>query len=811
MAEGFDGHELPPLSGADGVVPPAAFGPPPEIEGYEVAGPLGAGGMGTVWRAVQQSTRREVALKVLGHAALVSVKARARFEREVELASRLEHPHIARIYDSGLYHGLYYYAMELIDGLPLDEYAKDGHLSSRGILELMRAVCRAVQHAHQRGVIHRDLKSSNILVSPDGQPHVLDFGLAKPVTEEEASTAVSVGGEVVGTPAYMSPEQAAGLVDQVDVRSDVYGLGAILYHVLLGKAPHGSEGTRYEVLRRIAEEDIRRPREVAPRLDKELEALLLKALARDPDVRYASAGDLADDIDNYLNDEPLSARAHTTLYFLGKRLKKHRGRVAAAGGLVLTLLAMAVWSYGRVADERNLALAARDDAVREAAKARAAADFLNETIASVGRSDAVDRSLTVREVLDEAAGGVEAKFSGQPLLAAEVYQSIGAAYEALGDYEAAARHLTAAVGINQRLLGEGAAGTLASMQALANTLCLQGKVEDAELMHRAVLEKRRAAHGDDDPATLRSLNDLATALAGQKKDDQCEAIRQQVVRTSCRVQGADHAATLEFTASLANTLWRLGKWGDAERLYREVLEGRRRTMGDEHPDTLAAMATLADALWGLGRHEEAVAMFRQVADGRRKVLGEKHPLVLKSLAALGNALTQVGRHEEAEAVRRDELRLREGLAAKGLSDALAAMNALANELYERGKYADAEEIHGDVLRMQRRTLGDEHPLTLVAMTNLANDLGVEGKLGEAERMYRQVHEVRRRSMGEEHPTTLLSLLNLAGVLFSEGRYEEAEPLYRFVAEARRRIMGENAPETLLAVKGLRAALEAQGK
>jgi len=281
---------------------------PPQIEGYEILGPLGEGGMGIVWRAVQLSTRRPVALKLLLAGGFASPKARLRFEREVELAARLEHPHIARVYESGLHQGVYYYAMELVEGVPLDQYVAEHGLSQRQVLALMRTVCEAVQHAHQRGVIHRDLKPSNILVTADGQPHVLDFGLAKTIIEDEAQLAVSMEGEAAGTPAYMSPEQAAARLNQIDTRTDVYSLGVILYRLLTSEFPHDLTGTRLEVLRRIAEEEVRRPRQITKAVDKELEALLLKALAHDPEGRYPTAHALAEDLRRYAAYEPIEAR-----------------------------------------------------------------------------------------------------------------------------------------------------------------------------------------------------------------------------------------------------------------------------------------------------------------------------------------------------------------------------------------------------------------------------------------------------------------------------------------------------------------------
>lgn len=327
---------------AEPASPPGA----PHVEGYRIIAKLGQGGMGTVWRAVQLSTRREVALKLLAIGP-GSTKKKARFEREVELAAKLEQPNLARVYDSGSEQGWYFYAMELIEGMHLDAYVAAQRLGKRQIIELMGMICRAIQAAHQRGVIHRDLKPSNILVSSDGQPHVVDFGLAKTLLEDDSQHPISIDGDVAGTPAYMSPEQAAGRIGQLDTRSDVYSLGVILYQLLTGSTPHDTSGTSYQVIKRIVEEDPRPPRSVSRMIDRELQALLLKALARDPERRYASAGELATDIENYLRGDPLTAKPPTTIYFLLKRIRKHSVPLASIGTIAVLLSAYNGWRYMR--------------------------------------------------------------------------------------------------------------------------------------------------------------------------------------------------------------------------------------------------------------------------------------------------------------------------------------------------------------------------------------------------------------------------------------------------------------------------------
>lgn len=339
--------DLPAVSGPAPQRPSGGPPPAPRIKGYEILGPLGEAAQGHVWRARQLSTRRQVALKVPHAGLLRSRKAMARFAREVELAARLNHPNIARIYDSGLCEGFYYYAMELIEGVPLDEYARRRRLSIRQSMALMLQVCEAIQHAHQNGVIHRDIKPSNIIVARDGRPRVVDFGLARTVLDESAFKTLSLDGEVTGTPAYMSPEQAAGQHGRPDTRTDVYSLGVVLYELLTGHFPYDVNTSMLQTLQNIRESEPIRPTRFVRGLDRDIQAIVMKALAKEPDERYQSAAEMVSDIRNWLTGAPIRARSHGPAYILRTCAKMSR-YVLAPLLIYVTVLAVVFVSADRV-------------------------------------------------------------------------------------------------------------------------------------------------------------------------------------------------------------------------------------------------------------------------------------------------------------------------------------------------------------------------------------------------------------------------------------------------------------------------------
>jgi serine/threonine protein kinase len=319
------------------------------FEDYKILEQLPPGGQAIVYKAIQKATKRVVALKVLLQGPQISLPAQYRFEREVDLAASLQHPNIVTIYDSGIAKGQYYFAMQYIEGKPLDEYIQTEKLSQRQTMELFNHICSAVAYAHQRGVMHRDLKPGNILVDDEGQPHILDFGLAKLTDDSEQispeATMTSIPGKVIGTLAFMSPEQASAQPDSVDVRTDVYSIGVILYKILTGNFPYDVTGSMLAILRNIQEAEPTRPSNIVPRFHSEIEAILLKALSKDPAVRYQSAAHLAQDIDFWLTGLPVSARSDSSLYLLRKIITKHYYASSVVALLLIIVLGFSYFSY----------------------------------------------------------------------------------------------------------------------------------------------------------------------------------------------------------------------------------------------------------------------------------------------------------------------------------------------------------------------------------------------------------------------------------------------------------------------------------
>ena len=769
------------------------------IAGYRIIRKLGEGGMGVVYEAEQQQPRRRVALKVIRGGAAVDDNLIRLFQREVKSLALLKHPGIAAIHDAGRTEaGQHFFAMELVTGVPLDEFLKAHPLGEsqarkqiRLRLDLFRKICEAINYAHQRGVIHRDLKPSNIYVlslggedaeASEAQVKILDFGLARITdTESQADTIMTAVGQIQGTLAYMSPEQASGLSEEIDLRTDVYALGVILYQVLTDRYPYAvTRSAIHEAVRVICEEAPARPSAVLRLLRGDLETIVLKALEKDPERRYQNALALGEDVARYLDDYPILARPPSAGYQLRKMMVRHRGPFIFMGVLAALLVGFAV-TMSAMFDvqrrERMRADAARQEAVLEANKASEINRFLQEMLASVDPDRARGRDVTVRDVLDESSGRLEVGLRDQPEVRAAIHSTIGNTYRALGLYDEAEPHLFEALEIN-RTAGADSAAIAASLGDLGSLSWEKGDYEAAEPLFRRSLAMNRAERGEHDLAVAASMNNFGLLLKSQGKYAEAESLYRAslAVRRELLEPGdPDIAVSL---SNLGSLLQSQGKYAEAEAFDRESLDIRRRVLPDDHPDLALGMNNLATVMMAQEKYAEAESTFVEALALGRKVFGDAHVFVASTLNNLALVRMRMGDYDAAETAYREALATYRALVGDDHPAYASSLNNLASLLQTNGDLQEAERIYRETLALRRRILGDDHPEVATSLNNTALVLHEEGRLAEAEANFREALALRRRLLGDAHPRVASSLVGLGIVLIDERRPTEAEPPLR---------------------------------
>jgi eukaryotic-like serine/threonine-protein kinase len=713
---------------------------PVTVGHYRILRILGEGGMGTVYEAEQEHPRRTVALKVI-KPGWTSTELLRRFEQESRALGRLQHPGIAQIYEAATADGGFgpqpYFAMEFIRGDSLHAYVATHHLNARQRLELMVKICEAVHHAHQRGIIHRDLKPSNILVDESGQPKILDFGVARVTDSDAQATRQTDVGQLVGTLAYMSPEQVLADPLELDLRSDVYALGIILYELLAGRLPYDLGRQMHEITRAILEEDPRRLSSIDRLYRGDIETIVAKSLEKDKARRYASAAELASDIKRHLRDEPISARPASATYQLQKFARRHKAFVLGIAAVFVVLLAGIIVSTWQAARARRAEQGARE----EAATAKAVNDFLLKDLLSQAGATAQARTATkpdpdlkVRTALDRAATRIEGKFATQPAVEASIHFTIGNAYRELGLFPEAERHLIRAVDLRRRVLGEEHPDTLSGDNNLGQLYREQGKYAEAEKVLTKVMETRQRVLGDEHEQTLITMANVGLVLHEQGKYDRAEPILTRVLETEKRVRGEEDPETLVSMLNLAKLYGDLGKLAQAEALLTRASEVGRRTLGEEHPHVMGALNNLAAVYYLQGKYAEAEPVWTTLLRVKKRVLGDEHP------------------------------------------ETLTGMNNLAALYRQLGKQAEAEAFLTTVVEVQHRVLGDEHPNQLASMSSLGHVYQRQGKIAEAEALYTKSLEGQRRVNGPDHLSTLNTTRLLGGLCREQGNYLRAESL-----------------------------------
>ncbi len=743
---------------------PAASGrvaPPESIGPYRILGILGEGGMGTVYEAEQQQPRRRVALKVIRGGSYVDEQRVTMFRREIETLARLDHPNIGAIYDAGRTEdGQHFFAMELVRGRTLDAWlgARRGPVDTQEVrlrLRLIVSICRAVHYAHQRGVIHRDLKPSNVVVPDSEGPgaagelpavKVLDFGLAR-ITDSDvaAPTLVTEIGTIRGTIPYMSPEQTRGNPGAVDVRSDVYALGIILYEALTGVRPYETESSSLlDAIRIVCEQPpapLRRAWKGPRAPDADLQTIVGKALEKEPDRRYASAAALAEDLQLYLESRPILARAPSAAYQLRKFARRNRALVAGIAAtflaLVVGVVASTTFAVREAAQRRAVEAARRDlqevadfqrgmlagvDARRmgsalgrdlrsrlEAsrrergvtdAEVSAALQGLDEALAGVNLTDTA-LGLLDEQVLARALEAARTRFVRQPLVAAALLSSIGSTYHRLGLFDRAEEPLLSARATCERLLGANDATTLDVVHELGTLYLHQGRLGEAEPLLVGVLKARRRFLPSDDDRVLSAMNDLALLYGDAERLEESEALFAEAVKAQVARHGAEDPYSLTLLHNYAWTLIRLGKYDLAEPAATRALAGRRKKLGNEHPETTESINNLAVLYRRMGRLEEAERLYLEDYETSRRLLGDEHPDLLVTMTNLGRLYTVQGKYREAEALLARAAATSRRVQPPGFFGTGFTLQALGDALVGLERYSEAEaallEAHAIIL------------------------------------------------------------------------------------------------------------------
>ncbi len=741
---------------------------------YHLLHRIGLGGMGEVWLAEQKEPiRRRVAVKLI-KAGMDSQEVVRRFESERQTLALMDHPAIAKVLDAGsTQQGAPYFVMEYVAGVPITVHCDKHRLSTRKRLELFIQVCDGVQHAHQKAIIHRDLKPSNILVATvDDQPvpKIIDFGVAKALTQQlGGETMFTRAGALVGTPEYMSPEQASSAGEDIDTRTDVYSLGILLYELLAGGPPiELGEVTLEEFLRRLREDEPQKPstkitkrdvststdvahkrqtepQELAKQLQGELDSIALKALEKERSRRYASASEFAADIRRYLNNEPVLAVPPSLAYRARKFSRRHRAGLLMVSAFVLVLVAAATISIWQSIVARRQ----RDRADAEAAIARAVNQFLQNDLLSQadptaqgGTDSAPDPDVKARTLLDRAAARVSKRFAAQPLIESEIQDTIGHAYYGLGLYAGSEQHLRRAYELSAANRGPDAAETLDLLMSLSGTLRDLNKYSDAATMAKTAFEAETRKLGPEDPRTVVAMQNLGALYLFTNQFAEAEPLLKKALEIQSRRNGYDNIDTLNTSDSLAELYIDQSRYAEASVVLAKGLESYRRVFGPDHPFTSREMFGLGKVLQGKGDYPEAERVFAEALAIDQRTRGKRHPDTLSTAERLGRTQIDAGKFDEGISLLESTLGdFRQSLGPESY-DALHCELYLGAGYDARGDRVRAEQTLRAALQGLQALGKDHEDQAALAAELLGVNLVEQRKYSQAEPILRQAFTYR---------------------------------------------------------------------
>jgi serine/threonine protein kinase len=782
---------------------------------YTLLQQIGEGGCGVVYLAEQsQPLQRQVALKVIK----LGMDTRAvvgRFEAERQVLAMMDHPGIAKVFDAGATPtGRPYFVMELVRGIKITDYCAQCRLTPDERIRLFIQVCHAIQHAHSKGVIHRDIKPSNILVTlHEGAAlaKVIDFGVAK-ATQGRAGdvTEFTAFDQFVGTPAYMSPEQTYPGSGAVDAQSDIYALGVLLYELLTGCLPFqgsaSSDSQVESIKQRIRGDSPQRPshklRSLSPEqasnavervraplaqlskhLQGELDWIVLRCLEKEPNRRYASATELAHDLERHLRNEPVLARPQTAVYALAKFARRHRAVVGMFAVFILFLVGATVMSTWLAVRARQ----AEQRAQIEAASREQVINFLrDDLLAQAGPDEQPEPDVKLRTVLDRAAAKARERFVDQPILEANVQHTLATTYDALGAYATAREHHERALELRREHLGEDHPETLKSQAYLVSIMIAESSYEEAEPLARETLDRMTRVLGAEHSDTLAHAGNVALLLYQRGKFDDMVALLTRILPIQQRSLGEAHEETLSTMNNLAIAYRNQGKYEEAAQLHSQELAICRKALGPEHPSTLTSMNNLANAYSDLGRYDEALALNRQGFEVSRRIAGEDHPETLILRHNLATNHREVGDLETAERMQIDTVERSRRAIGPNHTNTLRAENLLASIYRDRGKLDAAAELQASVVERATSEYGADHPIAIVTATHLAQTYQEQGKTAQAEELLRAQAPRAVEVFGPTESYTLDLNDRLAAVLIASGKFSDALNLLRETAAQRQR-------------------------